>query len=270
MPLGEKLFFMGRAAAAIKKEGQMKVVGLVSGGKDSCYNLMLCEKYGHEIVCLANLYPPDECTQEMDSYMYQCVAHNALQVYGEACGLPLYRRPIQGRPIGTGAFYEETANDEVEDLYELLAFIKQKHPEIEAVSSGAILSSYQKNRIENVCRRLNLISLTYLWNTDQASLLDEIISSGIEAVVVKVAALGLSAKHLGKTLIEMKDLLLHLSSRYGVHICGEGGEYETLVTDCPFFKNRIVLDETSVVEHSANDFAPVAYLSLTKFHLENK
>lgn len=35
----------------------MRVVALVSGGKDSCYNMMQCVAAGHEIVALANLYP---------------------------------------------------------------------------------------------------------------------------------------------------------------------------------------------------------------------
>lgn len=35
----------------------MKVVGLVSGGKDSCYALMQAVKYGHQVVALANLQP---------------------------------------------------------------------------------------------------------------------------------------------------------------------------------------------------------------------
>ena len=46
--------------------------------------------------------------------------------------------------------YEETAGDEVEDLVALLAFAKQLHPEIEAVSSGAIASDYQRLRVEHV------------------------------------------------------------------------------------------------------------------------
>ena len=36
--------------------------------------------------------------------------------------------------------YEDTEGDEVEDLYCLLAYIKQRHPDITAVSSGAIAS----------------------------------------------------------------------------------------------------------------------------------
>ena len=35
----------------------MKVVALISGGKDSCYNMMQCIAAGHEIVALANLQP---------------------------------------------------------------------------------------------------------------------------------------------------------------------------------------------------------------------
>jgi len=36
----------------------MQVVALVSGGKDSCYSMMVCERYGHKVVALANLMPP--------------------------------------------------------------------------------------------------------------------------------------------------------------------------------------------------------------------
>lgn len=37
----------------------MRVVAMVSGGKDSCYNMMQCVAEGHEIVALANLHPKD-------------------------------------------------------------------------------------------------------------------------------------------------------------------------------------------------------------------
>jgi len=35
----------------------MKVVGLISGGKDSIFNIMQCIAAGHNIVALANIYP---------------------------------------------------------------------------------------------------------------------------------------------------------------------------------------------------------------------
>lgn len=36
----------------------LNVVGLLSGGKDSCYNLCHCAALGHRIVALATLAPP--------------------------------------------------------------------------------------------------------------------------------------------------------------------------------------------------------------------
>ena len=35
----------------------MKVVGLLSGGKDSCFNLCHCVAQGHEVVAVASLGP---------------------------------------------------------------------------------------------------------------------------------------------------------------------------------------------------------------------
>jgi len=48
-----------------------RVLALISGGKDSCYNAQLCLQYNHELVCLGNLYPSDTSVEELDSYMYQ-------------------------------------------------------------------------------------------------------------------------------------------------------------------------------------------------------
>uniref|UniRef100_G1NI69 Diphthine--ammonia ligase n=1 Tax=Meleagris gallopavo TaxID=9103 RepID=G1NI69_MELGA len=142
---------------------------------------------------------------------------------------------------------------------------------VEGVSVGAILSDYQRVRVEDVCRRLNLQPLAYLWRRREEILLKEMISSNIEAIIIKVAAFGLDPdKHLGKTLDQMEPYLLEVSEKYGVHICGEGGEYETFTLDCPLFKKKIVVDSAEVVMHSADAFAPVAYLHFLKMHLENK
>lgn len=246
----------------------MRVVALISGGKDSCYNMMQCVAAGHTIVALANLRPAK--VDEIDSYMYQTVGHQAIDLYAEAMGLPLYRRTIEGSSLDTGREYSQKEGDEVEDLYHLLKLVKEKEG-VEAVSVGAILSDYQRVRVENVCSRLQLQPLAYLWRRDQAALLKEMISSGVHALLIKVAAFGLDpGKHLGKTLAEMELCLQQLSQKYGVHICGEGGEYETFTTDCPLFKKKIVIDKMETVIHSADAFAPVGYLRFTQMHTEDK
>uniref|UniRef100_A0A8C6WV99 Diphthine--ammonia ligase n=1 Tax=Neogobius melanostomus TaxID=47308 RepID=A0A8C6WV99_9GOBI len=246
----------------------MRVVALISGGKDSCYNMMQCVAAGHRLVALANLRPAH--TDELDSYMYQTVGHQAIGLYAEAMDLPLYRRTIQGSSVDTSRDYSHTPGDEVEDLYELLRLVKEKES-VEAVSVGAILSDYQRVRVENVCSRLGLQPLAYLWRRDQESLLSEMVSADLHAILIKVAAVGLDPeKHLGKSLAEMQPYLKQLSKKYGVHICGEGGEYETFTLDCPLFKKKIVIDAWETVIHSADAFAPVGYLRFTEMHTENK
>ncbi|NXV07513.1 DPH6 ligase, partial [Cettia cetti] len=214
-----------------------------SGGKDSCYNMMQCVAAGHQIVALANLRPAENTgqTDELDSYMYQTVGHHAIDLYADALDLPLYRGFIKGTSVNTGRVYTACQEDEVEDLYQLMKLVKDKEG-VEGVSVGAILSDYQRVRVEDVCRRLNLQPLAYLWHWNQEVLLKEMISSNVQAIIIKVAAFGLDPdKHLGKTIGEMEPILLELSGKYGVHVCGEGGEYETFTLDCPLFKKKIVV-----------------------------
>ena len=40
----------------------------------------------------------------------------------------------------------------MEDLVALLGHVKERHPDVQAVSSGAIASDYQRLRVENVSR----------------------------------------------------------------------------------------------------------------------
>ncbi|XP_031483479.1 diphthine--ammonia ligase [Nymphaea colorata] len=250
----------------------MDVVALVSGGKDSCYAMLKCVEYGHKIVALANLMPLDDAVDELDSYMYQTVGHQIVVSYATCMGIPLFRRRIKGSTRHQDLRYMKTSGDEVEDMLVLLSEIKRQIPSISAVSSGAIASDYQRLRVENVCSRLGLISLAYLWKQDQSLLLQEMISNGIVAVLIKVASMGLDpAKHLGCELTHMQQYLHDLNRLYGINVCGEGGEYETLTLDCPLFKNAsIVLDKFQVVMHSSDSIAPVGILHPTAFHLEPK
>ncbi|KAG1752662.1 uncharacterized protein EDB91DRAFT_1103724 [Suillus paluster] len=254
----------------------MKYIALLSGGKDSCYNLSHCNAHGHELVAAATL-SPQSGKDEIDSYLYQTVGQDAIEFVARALDVPLYRRVIQGDAIEQNVEYGSRSagsagvmGDETEDLYALLKDAKLHHPDVQGVSVGAILSNYQRVRVEHVCRRLSLTPLAYLWQRDQAELLSEMIDAGIKSVLIKVAGIGLTVKHLGKTLHEMQDTLTRLNSLYGLHICGEGGEYETFTLDSPLFKHRIVLDETEVVMHSDNDFAPVAYLRIKRASLHPK
>ncbi|PWN87135.1 hypothetical protein FA10DRAFT_256461 [Acaromyces ingoldii] len=262
----------------------MKVVGLLSGGKDSCYNLCQCVRQGHEIVALATLAPP-EGKDELDSYMYQTVGHDAIHLIAQAMDLPLYRTTISGTALNQTSSYgsrlglgqqagpsSASRRDETEDLYELLRLVKAKHPEVDAVSVGAILSNYQRVRVEHVAMRPDIAMqpLAFLWLRNQAELLGEMCSADVEAILIKVAGIGLESEDLGRSLKQMRRKLMKLNAMYGAHVCGEGGEYETFTLDCPLFKKRIVIDQSTSVLHSDSSFASVSYLRIDRAHLEEK
>ncbi|XP_035229010.1 diphthine--ammonia ligase-like [Stegodyphus dumicola] len=202
--------------------------------------------------------------------MYQSVGHNVLELYASAMGLPLFRESIRGKAINQNFDYHPTEGDEVEDLYNLLLKVKNSM-EIEAVSVGAIFSDYQRLRVENVCKRLNLQMLAYLWHRDQKELLNEMIESGIHAIIIKVAALGLDPKkHLGMSLEDIRPHMIALNKKFGLNICGEGGEFETFTLDCPMFKQKLVVRDKEIIIHSNDAFAPVGYLILKDVILSQK
>ena len=256
--------------------GGFDAVALVSGGKDSVMAAMMAESYGHRVVALANLLPADVAVEELDSHCFQTVGHRAVAAYGELTGLPLFRRRLRGSSKHTEMTYEigssTSAGDEVEDLRALLAAVVQKMPTVRAVTAGAILSDYQRLRVEAVCADLGLVSLAYLWRQPQPLMLETMCASDVDAILVKVAAMGLTpAKHLGRSLAEMRPTLYRIEREFGSHCCGEGGEFETLTLDCPFFRRaRLVIrpdgaPPPEIVVTSPDPYAPSGHLAVERY-----
>jgi diphthine-ammonia ligase len=135
--------------------------------------------------------------------------------------------------------YEINENDEVEDLFDLLKEAKEKYPELQAVSSGAIFSNYQRKRVENCCERLGLISLSYLWEREQKLLLLDMIADGMDSIIIKTCTMGLGKEDLLHSIKDLQPKLFELEEKYKVNVCGEGGEFESLTIDCPLYIKKI-------------------------------
>lgn len=227
-------------------QGPHQVVALLSGGKDSCYAMMCVTAQGHRVVALANLLPLTDETLDTDSHCFQTAGHNVLELFSRVMDLPMYRRRLHGHAVHAGLEYRAAVSgDEVEDLYRLLASVKRAQPSVSAVCSGAILSTYQRLRVEHVCARLGLVSLAPLWQREQSALLRDMIDAQLDAVLIKVACIGLARNHLGRSLSAMRPLLEQLAAQYGVSVCGEGGEFESLCVDCPLFSHAIVIERSA-------------------------
>ncbi|KAF7194775.1 Diphthine--ammonia ligase [Pseudocercospora fuligena] len=228
----------------------LNVVALISGGKDSFFSILHCEANGHKVVALANLHPPvhdkNGQAEDLESFMYQTIGHKVIPCYEQALGLPLYRQEIDG-----GASYKskdyaaDYSHDETESLIPLLRKVIAAHPEVNAVSTGAILSDYQRTRVESVALRLGLTPLSYLWQWpflppgSQSSLLEDMTAVGQDARIIKVASGGLDETFLWQNVAEPRTIarLKQASQKFGSAddgaVLGEGGEYETLAIGGP-------------------------------------
>ncbi|KAH7072795.1 ATP binding L-PSP endoribonuclease family protein-like protein [Paraphoma chrysanthemicola] len=242
----------------------LNVIALISGGKDSLFSILHCKVNNHAIVALANLYPAQTSDQDvdLDSFMYQTVGHAVIPLYEQALGIPLYRQEISGKAINSSRDYEqviEQEQDETEDLVPLLQKVMQAHPEANAVSTGAILSTYQRTRVESVALRLGLTPLSFLWQYPflppytQSSLLHDMAAVGQEAVIIKTASGGLDETFLGLDVAYSRTIakLSKTMARYGEAgngaIVGEGGEFETLALDGPktLWRRRIKIESST-------------------------
>ncbi|MFC6769063.1 diphthine--ammonia ligase, partial [Natrinema soli] len=114
---------------------------------------------------------------------------------------------------------------------------------IAGVTAGAVESEYQTSRIRGMCDRLDCDLFAPLWQEDPRELADAMLEAGFEITIIQVAAHGLDESWLGRTLDrEAIDDLEALNEEYGVHILGEGGEFETLVVDGPHMDRRLALE----------------------------
>lgn len=200
----------------------MRLAALFSGGKDCCYALYKAMAH-HEISCLITIK-----SKNLDSFMFHTPNIEMTKIQADCIGLPLITAQSEGNK-----------EEELDDLKEALAKAKALF-EIEGVVTGAIESVYQALRIQRICDELGIWCFSPLWKKDQIELLNELIENKFEIMLSSVAAYPFDEKWLGRRIDSdaIKELEL-LKKKYMINPAGEGGEYESLVLDAPFFRKRI-------------------------------
>ena len=202
----------------------MRLAALFSGGKDSTYAVHLAREMGHDVVYLVTMLPARD-----DSWMFHTVNIGLAPLVAQAMG-------IESVVVDTSGEKEE----ELRDLEPAIAGLN-----VDGLVTGAIASSYQRSRVDAICSELEIEHVAPLWGRESSELVREMIADGMSIIVTAVAAMGLDEKWLGRTIDgdALKELKA-LSERYGVDVCGEGGEMETLVLDAPWFVSRLELLRT--------------------------
>ncbi len=199
----------------------MNLAALVSGGKDSLYALYLAGKK-NGIKCVVSV-----ASENPESYMFHVPNVHLVAEQAKAMGIELVMKATRGEK-----------EKELDDLKAVLRELEG----IDGIVTGAIESNYQKQRIDKICRELGLKSIAPLWHKSPENLLKAMIRDGFEIIITAVAAPPLDEDWLGRRIDEeCVEELVELNKKYGIHPCGEGGEYESLVLDCPMFSKKLVV-----------------------------
>lgn len=96
---------------------------------------------------------------------------------------------------------------------------------------------------EKVCGTAGLHAVLPLWKAGRRDLVNEMLAAGIETMIVS-CNVQLGEKFLGKILNEQT---INELDNAGVDVCGENGEFHTLVLNCPLFTSGIEVRTTDKV-----------------------
>ncbi|MFD1567168.1 diphthine--ammonia ligase [Halolamina litorea] len=224
----------------------MSWVSLFSGGKDSSWALYRAQQEGLDVGRLLTVHPAG------DSYMYHTPATRLASLAAESIALPLTE--VEPDDFGADDVVDAGAQGDAElEPLEAALTAMAEDPEFDltGVTAGAVESEFQTSRIQGLCDRLGIDLFAPLWQRDPETLATEMIDAGFDIRIVQVAAAGLDESWLGRRLdTDALADLRELNDQYGVHVLGEGGEFETYVVDGPHMDRRIEWDLSTTWEGS--------------------
>lgn len=208
----------------------MAWAALTSGGKDSILSCQKAIDSGKVVRYMVTARPKNH-----NSYMFHSSNLDAVPVIARIADMEYIEIETQG-----------TKEEELKDLEEGLAAL-----DIEGVIAGAVASRYQADRIKTITDRLGLALFTPLWHMDPETILHE-VSQRMEAMIVVTAAEGLDASFLGARFDDnLIRRLKRVVATCRIHLAGEGGEYESLTLNAPFFTRPVTYTTAQV--RSATD-----------------
>jgi diphthine-ammonia ligase len=201
----------------------MKVVTAWSGGKDSCFAHYKALKSALEVISLLTFMQSEAMSN------FHGISSELLDAQANAIGVPLAKR------VTTPESYEKQFKDT------LLSF---KAKGADGIVTGDIyeVAHHEEHWLERVCREVGYTPVRPLWQGNTTEIFKEFIGAGFKATVVRTKLSLLGTDWLGRQLDS--NFLADIQKIKGVDPCGEGGEYHTVVTDGPNFKQGINLQET--------------------------
>lgn len=223
-----------------------RVISLLTGGKDSVYSLYYAISQGWEVPETLTI-----CPKVDETLMYHYPNARLAELSSKAMGVRNYRLELD----------KQGEDKELEVLFSYLS----DRRDVDGIVTGAIKSEYQRTRFDRVCEELGIRSISPLWRKDEMALLREMIEFGMEIIIVGISAEGLGKEWLGRKL-DLNSLrnLERLSEEFGFNPSGEGGEFETLVVDAPFYRMKIDIIDYEVIWNGYSGIYLIRRAKLTR------
>jgi diphthine-ammonia ligase len=222
----------------------MKVVASWSGGKDSAYAYILAKQQGHQVLSLITMMMSEEKSN------FHMIHSGILDAQAKAVGVPLIKKTT------SAATYER-------DFKAVL--IECKNKGAEGLVTGDIyeVAGHEEGWLARILKEVGLKPVKPLWMGDTKQIYLDYLKTGLKATIVRTNR-DLSLNWLGRVLDQQfYDDILKLPI---VDPCGEGGEYHTVITDGPDFKQKVELIETEK-KRLDNGFG---YLEIKKYKVTPK
>jgi ABC transporter with metal-binding/Fe-S-binding domain ATP-binding protein len=204
----------------------MSWAALTSGGKDSILSIQKALDGGKDVEYIVTARPKNQ-----NSYMFHSANLDAVAAIAKVAGMKYHEILTHG--------HKEM---ELSDLESGLASL-----DVEGVIAGAVASVYQAERVKAITDRLGIMLFTPLWHMDTEMLLRE-VAQRLDSMIVVTAAEGLDEHFLGAHFDdELIKRLLRVAAVHRINLAGEGGEYETLTLNAPFYYRPITYTSSRIV-----------------------
>ena len=199
-----------------------------SGGKDSCFACYLALNQGYKISRLVNFI-----SQEFKRVSFHGTESRLIQLQSQSLGIPLLQRET------TWNGYEQEFREAVRSLL--------PHG-IKGMVFGDIYLQEHKDWVERVCGDLGIEAIEPLWDKSSEKVFTDFIDAGFEAIIVSAKAELIDEDWIGQRVD--RNFMEYLKAK-NIDLCGENGEYHTLVVDGPLFKRRIEVTESRTIKRDS-------------------
>lgn len=215
-----------------------------TGGKDCNLALLEAKKMGYEIVSLI--------TFAMGNARFRAHPMSVMEKQSKALGIP-------HAIVAVNEPYQESYE-------EAILQIKNQY-QVDTIVTGDIAEIHgNTNWMTERSKPAGVKVLLPLWHLDRRQILNKLFDSGFKIIFSCVKEPWFTSDWLGKELTQsVVPELNKIHELKGLDICGEQGEYHTLVLDSQLYKKEIVIDSFTQQKDDA-----ILYMEINKVSLIEK